>query len=1156
MKILECALAKIASRLVLRAVWLALLAGISATAHSAVGPWIRIDNPTNGANFSAPASVLISVSAGSTSSGISVGPVRVSVDGTPTPNGTTLSGLPAGTYEIYAFANVYSGGQMLIDPVEVTGSFTITQPVQNAQFVGQSVPSTMVVGQAYSVSVQMKNLGSATWDAAAAYRLGSQNPHDNVTWGTGRINVPAPTAMGQTATFNFTAIAPTAAGTYNFQWKMVQDGAAWFGDATANQPVTVLASTITGSIESVGGNMLAGWACSTRLNQSIAVHLYVGGPAGTGVGVGAYTANLGSEPAVASACQASGTAYRFNIPITQQMITQHGGKPIYVHGISPVGASNLTIAGSGALYIPANQPPVVAMTAPASGASMNLPVAFTLQASATDADDQVAKVTFYANGQPLYTDTSAPYQHPMVTVPEGNNSYHAVAEDTRGAITTSATTTVKMIRVNGSQPLIPPQPGTTRFYVYDQHQRLCKTIEPETGATVMDYDAAGNLQWTAAGLDLPSTTSCDTIAGRDSGRKVTRLYDARNRLHQLLFPDGRGDQLWAYTPDGLPSQITTWNDPSSGAPVVNAYTYNRRRLLTGESVGQPGWYAWGIGYGYDANGSLASQTYPTGLIITYAPNALGQPTQVRDQTSYAYASGVSYYPNGAVQQFTYGNGIVHSMGQNARQLPMRSIDSGGVLDHEYTYDQNANVTSILDHGRGQHYSRWMAYDGANRLTDAGSCSFGGDCWHRFRYNHLDNLTSWTLAGVKDYSRYYYDPVKNRLQNIQNSSGATIVGLEYDPQGNLNNRNGQAYSFDYGNRLRGTTNQEWYRYDGHGRRVLNWRWTESGVLSQYSQSGQLLYDENYRASGRKANEYVYFGGSLVATRERNIDTNASVIKFQHTDALGSPVAVTNQAGQVIERNDYEPYGAVIGKPNYDGIGYTGHVQDAATGLTYMQQRYYDSQIGRFLSIDPMPADGGAGGNFNRYKYAANNPYSYKDPDGRQECRSCEISYGASVGSMLRDDPEKLRVWEGGERAARNIGSGSRDGAAVGQAIGKFVDAGDYSKEGVAALAVQMTVVALTHGRGGKQFRGPDPDARGPHTRFRADENGNVTHYETYDYPAPGQGKRVDIVGAEHGGIPTPHVVETTRHVNPHDPSKSRYTESKTRPASIDEVPRGR
>ena len=111
------------------------------------------------------------------------------------------------------------------------------------------------------------------------------------------------------------------------------------------------------------------------------------------------------------------------------------------------------------------------------------------------------------------------------------------------------------------------------------------------------------------------------------------------------------------------------------------------------------------------------------------------------------------------------------------------------------------------------------------------------------------------------------------------------------------------------------------------------------------------------------------------------TQAQVVEYIHTDALGSPVAITNEAGQVIERMDYEPYGAVIGKDNNDRPGYAGHVMDSATGLTYMEQRYYDPLLGRFLSVDPVAAHAKPGFNFNRYWYANNNPYRFTDPDGR-------------------------------------------------------------------------------------------------------------------------------------------------------------------------------
>ncbi|HJR72556.1 MAG TPA: hypothetical protein VJ806_02815 [Luteimonas sp.] len=99
-----------------------------------------------------------------------------------------------------------------------------------------------------------------------------------------------------------------------------------------------------------------------------------------------------------------------------------------------------------------------------------------------------------------------------------------------------------------------------------------------------------------------------------------------------------------------------------------------------------------------------------------------------------------------------GNGLVHTLAQNARQLPQTSTDSGGVLSHQYTYDGNGNVAQILDLARGSNYDRAMTYDGRDRLTGTGSCSFGAvTCWFHYDYDVLDNLTR--VQGADGSDRY-------------------------------------------------------------------------------------------------------------------------------------------------------------------------------------------------------------------------------------------------------------------------------------------------------------------------------------------------------------------------------------------------------------------
>lgn len=543
-----------------------------------------------------------------------------------------------------------------------------------------------------------------------------------------------------------------------------------------------------------------------------------------------------------------------------------------------------------------------------------------------------------------------------------------------------------------------------RSYFYDVANRVCRTDEPETGSTVLGYDYNDNLLWSTSGLSGLSATHCDQTVAYNAGRTINRSYDARNRLYQMGFPNGLGDQTWTYTKDGQPASITTYNGPNYTAAVVNRYRYNKRGMPLEEHVEEPGAYSWRLGYEYDANGNLRWQSYPTGLLLDYAPNALGQATKVvtgsGSTTAGAYATGVSYYPNGAIKQFTYGNGLVHEMWQNARQLPW-TISDGGLSGFSYTYDQNGNTTQINDNAQGANFHRYLEYDALDRLLRAGSLMFGGtNHWIDYAYDPIDNLRSVSHPGVREHT-YWYN-AKNQLTNVLNSGGASITALGYDLQGNVNAKNSQQYGFDYGNRLRWVAGKENYRYDGLGRRTKIAKDNGDQQWHQYGKSGQYLFNSLLKANGvQTTQEIVYLAGSAIATIDHNWPSNTVIAtKYQHTDALGSPVAMTNASGALIERTNYEPYGSAINK-TVDGIGYTGHVMDGVTELTYMQQRYYDSTLGRFLSVDPVSVDQGAGTNFNRYNYANSNPFGSIDPDGR--CFSFLPTYGSCLIKENTQDP---------------------------------------------------------------------------------------------------------------------------------------------------------
>jgi RHS repeat-associated protein len=594
-----------------------------------------------------------------------------------------------------------------------------------------------------------------------------------------------------------------------------------------------------------------------------------------------------------------------------------------------------------------------------------------------------------------------------------------------------------------------------RAYYYNANQLLCRVKDPESGSTMMNYDEAGNTAWTASGIAVNST-GCELFTAANSGRAVYREYDARNRLTRLNFHTGDiGDQDWTYTRDGLPSTVTTYNAASLGDVVVNTYTYNKRRLLTGESMSQPGRAIQSVGYQYDANGVMSNQTLPTGLSINHTINGLGQSMRVYDQSGQNYATNVLYHPNGSIRSFIYGNGIAHTMTQNARQMPLRVTD-GNVQDNEYAYDGNGNVTGILSHLQNDKFNttRAMQYDQADRLTWAHSPAFQTlDGAHSFGYNALDDITSWKANGIKDYAQYVYDPNNRRLTSIRNTAGATVVGLGYDAQGNLANKNGQLYEFDHGNRLRKVTGIESYRYDAHGRRVASIGINRESIHSFYNQAGQLIQQDNARPDARKTEDFVHLAGSLLAVRERNHDTGAYAIRYQHTDALGTPVATSTEDGKIAERRLHDPYGGALTLATRQTVSYTGHVQDGATGLTYMQQRYYDPSIGRFLSVDPVTADSNTGNNFNRYWYANNNPYRFTDPDGRlsHEDSPCQVSalcsFKEGIERAVRSMPANIKA------IGQDVKDGVKEGAKIAAGdINRVASQVDVKVEAAAANVV--------------------------------------------------------------------------------------------------------
>ena len=571
----------------------------------------------------------------------------------------------------------------------------------------------------------------------------------------------------------------------------------------------------------------------------------------------------------------------------------------------------------------------------------------------------------------------------QVTNPRGFSTvtaYQAFGEPSEAAITAITApegVSVAISRDVFGKPLAVTRGGAfygsgpasvTRSYVYDANQLLCKTVEPEIGATIQVLDAANNVSWRAVGVGLTSTSSCDS-ASVPASKIIGHTYDARNRLTGTGFGDGSPAIGRAYTPDGLLASVVSY-------PSTLSYIYNNRRLLTAEKFNY-GW-DWNFTRTYDANAHETRLTYPDGGAQAYVRNALGEVTQV-----VGHANGVTYHPNGAVASYTLANGITHTATQNTRGLPRLNIDAG-VMQDQYDYDANGNIAGIADQQEGVT-TRSMGYDALDRLTAVNAPGLWGSAG--YSYDGLDNLRTSNIGGRNSVHNY---DANNRLGSI-NTNGA-FTAYAYDGQGNITARGTQGFYFDQGNRMVLANNKANYAYDGLGRRLVTDGVNGITVVQYYSQSGQQLFSQHRQGGAAQNIRHIYLGGKQIAEVNSTYGTS-----YFHTDALGSPVAKTNASGALVSRTRYEPYGNTAAGTVPNGIGFTGHVNDPDTGLVYMQQRYYDPVAGRFMSVDPIVTDANTGAMFNVYEYANNNPYRHTDPDGR--CPVCLPAIPAIIEAIV-------------------------------------------------------------------------------------------------------------------------------------------------------------
>ena len=114
-----------------------------------------------------------------------------------------------------------------------------------------------------------------------------------------------------------------------------------------------------------------------------------------------------------------------------------------------------------------------------------------------------------------------------------------------------------------------------------------------------------------------------------------------------------------------------------------------------------------------------------------------------------------------------------------------------------------------------------------------------------------------------------------------------------------------------------------------------------------------------------------------------NVTAYEIFYYHSDSLGSPVAITDGNGSVVWRTDYKPFGQSLNEVSEDGVNnyqYNAKEKDDS-GLFYYGARYYDADLGRFVTADTIGGNIKTPQTLNRYVYTLNNPLKFIDPTGK-------------------------------------------------------------------------------------------------------------------------------------------------------------------------------
>ncbi|MCB1740917.1 MAG: RHS domain-containing protein [Gammaproteobacteria bacterium] len=381
--------------------------------------------------------------------------------------------------------------------------------------------------------------------------------------------------------------------------------------------------------------------------------------------------------------------------------------------------------------------------------------------------------------------------------------------------------------------------GARTEYSYDGLDNLISTLSADSGLTTRQFDAAGNaLQRTDA-----------------RGVVETRSYDALERVTSLEYADPSENISYQYDQGAHGVGRLSSIEDESGRLV---FDYDPRGNVVYRQQHTDG-HQWSVSYAYDALNRLTAMLYPSGSVLRYQRDALGQVRRVelRDgDTVKVLADDISYPPLGPERALTHGNGM-HETRVLDDLYRLETLSVGELIERGHGYDDNDNIIAITDH-RHADRSQQFDYDAGDRL-DYAKGSYGVlDLGYDLNGNRI------RLERDVGVSEYVYAPDSNRLLTI---TGLNATSYDYLPNGAITSRGTDTLTYNHRGRLShiemadGSTASHLYNALGQRvRRVLD------GVSRYfiYDLDGALLAEADEGGAIRR--EYVRANGRIIAVLE--------------------------------------------------------------------------------------------------------------------------------------------------------------------------------------------------------------------------------------------------------------------------------------------------